>query len=191
MVRLPAEPARVQSTSHDRCLENQLGSKTRPRAKPPDSDSSLNDGYRAHRAIFGVRPVTRRARDTRAPVCATKGTSPSMARPATVGPAAVAPSRYVTGSLPDVSHDVSRDGGRIRLPFDLSEVITNLRHERYCQNRPASLQDITVGNGSRNLYYFMRPILPVAVRKHLQRVRLSGWDRIAFPRWPVDSPWTP
>jgi hypothetical protein len=28
--------------------------------------------------------------------------------------------------------------------------------------------------------------LPVVVRRHLQKVRLSGWDRISFPRWPVD-----
>ncbi len=26
----------------------------------------------------------------------------------------------------------------------------------------------------------------VGVRKHLQKVRLSGWDKIPFPRWPVD-----
>jgi hypothetical protein len=30
-------------------------------------------------------------------------------------------------------------------------------------------------------------MLPVPVRKHLQRARLSGWERIAFPRWPVDT----
>jgi hypothetical protein len=29
-------------------------------------------------------------------------------------------------------------------------------------------------------------MLQVGVRKHLQKIRLSGWERIAFPRWPVD-----
>jgi hypothetical protein len=35
-------------------------------------------------------------------------------------------------------------------------------------------------------YYFVRPILPVAVRKHLQKVRLRNWDKLSFPKWPVD-----
>src|SRR5437667_4263013 len=26
----------------------------------------------------------------------------------------------------------------------------------------------------------------IGVRKHLQKVRFSGWDKIPFPRWPVD-----
>ena len=39
---------------------------------------------------------------------------------------------------------------------------------------------------AQRLYYQLRPLMGVAVRKHLQRVRLSGWDKIAFPRWPVD-----
>ena len=26
----------------------------------------------------------------------------------------------------------------------------------------------------------------MGVRKHLQKVRLSGWDKIPFPQWPVD-----
>jgi hypothetical protein len=42
------------------------------------------------------------------------------------------------------------------------------------------------GDAARSAYYFLRPILRVAVRKHLQKARLSGWERIAFPRWPVD-----
>jgi hypothetical protein len=37
-----------------------------------------------------------------------------------------------------------------------------------------------------DLYYRVRPLLPVGLRKHLQRVALAGWDKIAFPQWPVD-----
>jgi hypothetical protein len=36
------------------------------------------------------------------------------------------------------------------------------------------------------LYYGIRPVLPVGVRKYLQRVHLRDWDQISFPRWPVD-----
>ena len=71
---------------------------------------------------------------------------------------------------------------RLRLPFDLSEVVTNLRQERYRQ-RPHTLSRADHGraSGSRSLYYFLRPLLPVGVRKHLQKIRLSGWERIALP----------
>jgi hypothetical protein len=97
-----------------------------------------------------------------------------------------APSKQVTSSLPDVSEAVEWRGGRVRLPFDLSEVVTNLQQERYAQKSSHYLERIMAGGVARSAYYFLRPILPVGVRKHLQKVRLSGWESIAFPRWPVD-----
>src|SRR5205809_8170 len=39
---------------------------------------------------------------------------------------------------------------------------------------------------SQTVYYGLRPFLPVSIRKHLQRRRLSGWQNLAFPHWPVD-----
>ena len=36
------------------------------------------------------------------------------------------------------------------------------------------------------MYYAIRPFLPVAVRRHLQRLYLSDWSKIVFPSWPVD-----
>src|SRR5438552_3893031 len=38
----------------------------------------------------------------------------------------------------------------------------------------------------RSAYYLIRPALPVSVRKHLQRTALRGWEKLPFPRWPVD-----
>jgi len=38
----------------------------------------------------------------------------------------------------------------------------------------------------RQAYYFLRPALPVPIRRHLQRVSLKGWDTTPFPQWPVD-----
>src|SRR5205823_9141516 len=38
----------------------------------------------------------------------------------------------------------------------------------------------------RSAYYWFRPVLPVAVRRHLQRAHLRDWKTIPFPRWPVD-----
>ncbi len=78
------------------------------------------------------------------------------------------------------------EGKRVRLPFDPAEIVDNLREERYAQSSANSVDRITAGTVARAAYYFIRPILPVAVRKHLQRVRLSGWEGIPFPHWPVD-----
>jgi len=90
-----------------------------------------------------------------------------------------------TDDLWDATVDTTTDGLTLRLPFDPTQVVENLRLERY----------VGAGNGGRgkraraavrSAYYFVRPLLPVHVRKHLQRSHLAGWERIAFPRWPVD-----
>jgi hypothetical protein len=96
-------------------------------------------------------------------------------------------SKDVAANPPDVWPGVEMAGGRARLPFDLSEVVTNLREERYNQSSQGVLTRMTSAGASRGLYYFLRPVLPVAVRKHLQRIRLRGWDQIPFPQWPVDA----
>jgi hypothetical protein len=96
------------------------------------------------------------------------------------------PVEQSTGSLPDISGAISTNGRGPTLPFDLSEVVTNLRYERYRVESPHYLEKVTGSSPLRQLYYFLRPGLPVAVRKHLQKIRLSGWDSIAFPQWPVD-----
>jgi hypothetical protein len=79
---------------------------------------------------------------------------------------------------PDLVDLVGCQGGKIRLPFDLSEAIANLRGERY--HRPAS-QGLWF-----EVYYALRPLLPIGVRRHLQRFRLRDWKGITFPQWPVD-----
>jgi hypothetical protein len=96
----------------------------------------------------------------------------------------IQPSRSFMPDLPDASRGVSSDESRVRLPFDLSEVVGNLRRERYCERAPGTR--LSAAKLSRRAYYFLRPFLSVAVRKHLQQIRLNGWDRIPFPRWPVD-----
>jgi hypothetical protein len=89
------------------------------------------------------------------------------------------PTKHVRGALPDVSAEVTADAGIVRLPLDPDEIIENLRHERY---RKSHFTSPIV----KNTYYLFRPFLPLSVRKHLQRVRLSDWKEITFPRWPID-----
>jgi hypothetical protein len=78
-----------------------------------------------------------------------------------------------------------RASGQVEWPLDLSEVVANLREERYsrCTSRKFSITEMTA---TRRLYYLLRPLLPVRLRKHLQRMSLNGWSQIDFPRWPVD-----
>lgn len=102
-------------------------------------------------------------------------------------PAGAAPSDELTARIADVLGRVERDGERVVLPFDFSEVVRNLREERYRVNGFPLLERITSRDAVRHLYYFLRPLLQVGTRKHLQRIRLSGWERIPFPRWPVDT----
>lgn len=85
--------------------------------------------------------------------------------------------------LRDVSSDCSYEEGTLRLPFDAAQIVDNLRYESYAgtslERHPASS---LLGRG----YYFLRPILPVALRRHLQKIRLNGWRHLGFPNWPVD-----
>ena len=96
------------------------------------------------------------------------------------------PATYATDRLQDVAGEVKTRHSRPELPFNLTEVAANLREERYRQNGYNFLQKSTSGSAAQRLYYQLRPFMGIGVRRHLQKVRLSGWDKIPFPRWPVD-----
>jgi len=93
-----------------------------------------------------------------------------------------APAASPEQPLHDASFDVVLRDGAVHLPFDAREVITNLRHETYMGSDARSGTSSLVAK----IYYFFRPLLPVPVRKHLQKVHLRNWDKRPFPRWPVD-----
>jgi hypothetical protein len=88
--------------------------------------------------------------------------------------------------LYDASKDVCLDGCKVHLPFDPSEVIENLYRERYEQNLRPTREGITGRELIRKSYYSVRGLLPVLVRRHLQRAYFSGWEKLPFPAWPVD-----
>jgi hypothetical protein len=88
-----------------------------------------------------------------------------------------------SGPLREAWDDVDCTSGSVYLPFDLEEVVENLRLERYTGNAQYGSSE----NGMlARLYYAVRPVLPVALRRHLQRAYLGDWSKIAFPNWPVD-----
>src|SRR5262249_17875262 len=76
------------------------------------------------------------------------------------------PASHATDDLTDISHCVIEQERTARLPFDLSEVATNLRQERYPQNGHNFLQKTTSGDAAQRLYYMLRPFMGVAIRKH-------------------------
>jgi hypothetical protein len=95
------------------------------------------------------------------------------------------PSSRPDGSLVDVAGGVVSANGQVLIPFDLQEVLDNLRYERYPAAR-AAVDRMSAFSVSHAAYYFLRPVLPVGVRRHIQRLNWLGWSRIAYPRWPVD-----
>ena len=91
------------------------------------------------------------------------------------------PSDSPREAIPDVWSDAMIDGNAVYLPFDLKEVVDNLRCELYSEGEPGSETRMVA-----QAYYLVRPFLPVSIRKHIQRWRLRDWDRLPFPNWPVD-----
>ncbi len=87
--------------------------------------------------------------------------------------------------LYDALDAVTIDGPRVWLPFDPTQVVDNLRAERY-QGNAGGLRDWPGFGLLRRGYYTLRPLMPVNVRKHLQKLYFSGWQQIPFPQWPVD-----
>ncbi len=86
--------------------------------------------------------------------------------------------------LPDVVSEAIMENGRIFLPFDVAEIVDNLRYERY--RHGLSDPNSGIRSAINHMYYGLRPLFPVWVRKHLQQLYLKGWEQIAFPVWPVD-----
>lgn len=72
-------------------------------------------------------------------------------------------------------------------PFDLDEVVDNLRFERYGAGLLSHLRPSLARSVARRAYYLARPLLPMSVRKHLQRLALHRWDERPFPSWPIDQ----
>jgi hypothetical protein len=84
----------------------------------------------------------------------------------------------------DVLSDCRVDNGAVWLSFDPMEAIDNLRYEEYAGE---SSGDHPASSLIGRAYYLLRPLLPIAMRKHLQKLRLSGWRYRTFPQWPVDD----
>lgn len=85
--------------------------------------------------------------------------------------------------LYDSFRSVSLNHPGVSVPFDLGQIVDNLRLERYASPSYAN----GIQRAIRDSYYFVRPLLGIPVRRQLQRIFLRGWDKIPFPHWPVDT----
>ena len=84
----------------------------------------------------------------------------------------------------DASIPVLNGHERVRLPFDPAQIITNLRMELYAGRRSALAA--LFHDCLHWSYYSVRPLMPVGVRRHLQKLHLHSRTQAAFPQWPVD-----
>ena len=85
-------------------------------------------------------------------------------------------------TLHDALLDTSIEDGTTCLPFDLTEVLDNLRYELYVDGWREGPANAALAR----LYYFVRHLIPFGMRSYLKRLHLQGWDEHPFPRWPVD-----
>jgi hypothetical protein len=96
------------------------------------------------------------------------------------GPSASRPD----SSLLDVIRDVNQNNGRLSFPFNPTEVIENLRLERYANGIEIAKP---FDDFLRRLYYLLRPLTNLEVRKQVQKFRARNWSKQLFPKWPVDT----
>jgi len=87
-------------------------------------------------------------------------------------------------SLVDAIADVSMDDGRLSFPFNPTEIIENLRLERYANGTDMAS---SLDSFLRKLYYLVRPITNLEVRRRVQKFRARNWNKQSFPKWPVDT----
>jgi hypothetical protein len=88
----------------------------------------------------------------------------------------------VDSFLHDALHDTRIDDGNVQLPFDPDEIIENLRLERYL---PGQLGGYT--NILKRIYYQLRPLTNLYLRRQIQKFRAGNWQKQPFPHWPVDT----
>lgn len=86
-------------------------------------------------------------------------------------------------SLPDLLPRVSAARkSSLTLPFDPTEVIDNLRLERYPCSRMGKSE-----KALKNIYYQLRPLTNRSLRIGVQKLRAANWGNRRFPQWPVDT----
>jgi hypothetical protein len=86
----------------------------------------------------------------------------------------------------DAAGAIRRNGSDVQLPFSFAEVIDNLRLEHYRRKVVPGREVLAASEPIRKFYYSIRELLPVKMRRQLQKIYFRDWENLAFPSWPVD-----
>jgi hypothetical protein len=97
------------------------------------------------------------------------------------------PSKSAAAHLHDAGDHVATSPASVHLTFDPAEVVDNLRCERYLANATSAGRPRPANQALQSLYYLLRPLMGVGVRKHFQRLYFRLRNKAAFPQWPVDG----
>jgi hypothetical protein len=101
-------------------------------------------------------------------------------------PYSATPAASADDPLPDLLDEVRTDLRDVQFPFDLTQLVDNLTHERYLTKSHETSPGGVPSTLLSELYYSVRPFLPASLRTRLQRMYFRGWEKITFPAWPVD-----
>jgi hypothetical protein len=89
---------------------------------------------------------------------------------------------YEPKLLHDALEETEIEDAKLKLPFDPTEVIDNLRFELYA-NCPLARHERIL----KSFYYWARPFTNRYIRKQIQRFHARDWRKFSFPQWPVDT----
>jgi hypothetical protein len=93
-----------------------------------------------------------------------------------------------TKGIRDALQDVSFRASTVLLPIDSTRVINDLRREHYAKALSNGRNQIAHHQIVRKLYYaVLRGLLPIPIRRSIQRIYFGNWQELSFPSWPVDT----
>jgi hypothetical protein len=90
-----------------------------------------------------------------------------------------------TDDLDDLAPRIRPEAGLLTVPFDPSQIVDNLRFERYVT--AISNRDALRRSWWNRTYYALRGFIPASLRRALQRSYFRNWHSLPFPQWPVDT----
>jgi len=91
------------------------------------------------------------------------------------------------GTLDDLSRFISAGDSIVNLPFDACQVVENLRQELYSSDSGEPSDALPANRLVRSLYYLLRPLLSVGLRRNFQKLYFERRGIPPFPAWPVDT----
>jgi|ERR1700722_10672969 len=90
--------------------------------------------------------------------------------------------KNLDSAMSDILGSETIGKARVELPFDPTEIIENLRLERYPHRVLQGWERVL-----KRIYYGLRPVVSSGIRKKIQRFNARRSRNLPFPQWPVDT----